>query len=291
MSGKTLDLPHLRTSLVSDLPVRFLPSLLVSGLLLASSAAAAPFTAFRDGETFTYRVGFAFFSHAGDIIISAKDDRSEGRDHVLVTTDTRSNGFVRGLYAFDNLAVVRIDRPTSRLLEVRDTGADPKRATDNRLEIDYTQRLACYTDKVRPEKSLNTPLPEGDPIDLISALVQTREWNLKPGEHRDVVVNFEEEFYELAIYADHYEEVRTPLGRYKTLVLIPVMEKNPKGLFKRGGQIKVWIAQDGSRLPVKMQLKLKIGSATLLLAKYDGAAPGNAPATAPATKPGTESTE
>jgi hypothetical protein len=69
------------------------------------------------------------------------------------------------------------------------------------------------------------------------------------------------------------------------------MEKNPKGLFKRGGQIKVWIAQDGSRLPVKMQLKLKIGSATLLLAKYDGAAPGNAPATAPATKPGTESTE
>ncbi len=265
-----------------------LPILLLT-LALTARASAAPFTAFADGERFTYRVGFAIFSHAGDIIISAQDDHTEGRNQVLVTTDTRSNGFVRGLYAFDNKAVVRIERPTSRLLEVVDTGADPKRATDNRLEIDYAQRVAKYTDNVRPGKSLTAPLPPGDPIDLISALVQTREWNLKPGEHRDVTVNFEEEFYELAIYADHYEEVRTPLGRYQTLVLIPVMEKNPKGLFKRGGQIKVWIAQDGSRLPVKMQLKLKIGAATLLLSKYE--APGAAQDAAPAAKAGTESTD
>ena len=47
------------------------------------------------------------------------------------------------------------------------------------------------------------------------------------------------------------------------------MEKNPKGLFKRGGEIKVWIAQDGSRLPVKMQLKLNFGSATLSLSGYE----------------------
>jgi hypothetical protein len=46
------------------------------------------------------------------------------------------------------------------------------------------------------------------------------------------------------------------------------MEKDPKGLFKRGGEIKVWIAQDGSRLPVKMQLQLKFGSATLSLSGY-----------------------
>jgi hypothetical protein len=62
--------------------------------------------------------------------------------------------------------------------------------------------------------------------------------------------------------------VRTPLGKYKTLVLVPRMEKDPKGLFKRGGEIKVWIAQDGSRLPVKMQLKLKYGTASLLLTEH-----------------------
>ena len=102
--------------------------------------------------------------------------------------------------------------------------------------------------------------------------MQTRAWNLKPGEKCDVVVQFGRDFYELSIYADHFEEVSTPRGTFQTLVLIPRMESNAKGMFKKGGEIKVWIAQDETRLPVKMQLKLNFGAATLLLSKYQ--APG-----------------
>jgi hypothetical protein len=62
--------------------------------------------------------------------------------------------------------------------------------------------------------------------------------------------------------------VATPLGTYQTLLIVPRMEKNPKGIFKQGGQFKVWISQSGQKLPVKMQLKLAFGSATLLLTDY-----------------------
>ncbi len=243
--------------------------ILASLCLFLVSASAAPFTAFRDGEAFTYKVGFAFFTHAGDIVISAHDDRSAHRDLVRITTDTRSNGLVRSLYAFDNKAEVVIDRATSRLQSVKESGADPKHATDTEFVVDYAKRTARYTDRVRTDRSAEVPLPPGDPVDLISALVQTRDWNLQPGQKRNVVVQFGSDFYELVLEADHYEEVRTPLGTFNTLVLIPRMEKNPKGLFKNGGEIKVWIAQNGTHLPVKMQLKLKFGSATLLLSKYD----------------------
>ena len=65
----------------------------------------------------------------------------------------------------------------------------------------------------------------------------------------------------------------TPLGTYKTLVLVPRMEKDAKGLFKKGGEIKVWISQDASSLPVKMQLKLNFGTATLLLSGYKKSEP------------------
>ena len=41
-------------------------------LALASLGYAAPFTAFRDGESFTYRVSFAIFPHAGDLTIAAR---------------------------------------------------------------------------------------------------------------------------------------------------------------------------------------------------------------------------
>ncbi len=42
-------------------------------------------------------------------------------------------------------------------------------------------------------------MPEGDPSDLILALIQTRYWNLKPGQKRDALVIFKDQFYPLTI--------------------------------------------------------------------------------------------
>ncbi len=245
-------------------------------LCLPGLAVAAPFTAFRDGESFTYKVSFLLFTHAGNLTIAAHDQKLDGNEVMSVTTDTRSRGIVRSLYAFDNKAEVVIDKKTGRMLSVKESGADPKRATDTSITFDYPNHTAAYTDRVRPERSTIIPIPEGNPVDLISALVQTRDWNLKPGEKRDLLVQFGRDFYPLAIYADHLEEVRTPLGTYQTLVLIPRMEKNPQGLFKKGGEIKVWISQDASNLPVRMQLKLNFGTATLLLSDYQAPAAATA---------------
>jgi hypothetical protein len=254
---------------IGAVPVRVKISHFILLLSLPLAAMAAPFTAIGDGEKLTYKVGFAIFGHAGDITIAGKNEANDGKDLARITVDTRSRGMVRGLYEFDSKAEAVIDRPTGRLLTVHETGADPKRPIDNDFKVDYEKRVATYTDRVRTGRSAEIPLPEGgDPLDLISALVQTREWNLKPGEKRDVVVQFARDFYAITIHAEGYEEVRTPMGRFKTLVLVPRMEKDPKGLFKRGGEIKVWIAQDEARLPVKMQLKLRFGAATLLLSGY-----------------------
>lgn len=248
--------------------MRFLLLLYLILMLGTPVGRAAPFTAFRDGETFTYRAGFAIFGRAGEIVIAAHDGQKNGAEVMTVTTDTRTRGFVRNFYAFDNKAEVVIEKATGRMLQVKESGADPKRATDTEMVFDYGTHMAKYTDRVRTEQTAEIPLPEGNPMDLISALVQTRDWNLKPGDKRDLLVQFGRDFYPLTITAEAYEEVRTPLGTYQTLVLVPRMEKDPKGLFKKGGEIKVWISQDLSNLPVKMQLKLSFGAATLLLSEY-----------------------
>ncbi|MEI7800069.1 MAG: DUF3108 domain-containing protein [Opitutaceae bacterium] len=248
--------------------MRLLVKIILISFWLIGISHAAPFTAFRDGESFTYRVSFAIFPHAGDLTIAAHAEEKAGAPIIRVTTNTKSHGIVRQLYAFDNQAEVVIDQVSGRMLRVRESGADPKRATDTEITFNYATRTADYTDRVRPQRSVKIMIPEGNPVDLISALVQTRDWHLQPGMKRDLLVQFGREFYLLSIYADHYEEVSTPLGVYQTLVLIPRMESNPKGLFKKGGEIKVWIAQDNSNLPVKMQLKLNFGAATLLLSEY-----------------------
>jgi len=40
-----------------------------------------------------------------------------------------------------------------------------------------------------------------------------------------------------------------------------------KNLFKNQGDMQIWISDDERRLPVKIQIKMKFGSMTLLLKK------------------------
>jgi hypothetical protein len=135
--------------------------------------------------------------------------------------------------------------------------------------FDYAKATADYTSMFNPERNAILPLPAGDPFDLIMSLVQTRTWNLKPGEQRDALVLFDNEFYELTLHALRYEEMRTPLGTFNTLVLEPRMEKTePKGMFKRGSTVCVWISQDDRRLPVRFQVDFKFGAGVATLINY-----------------------
>ena len=62
------------------------------------------------------------------------------------------------------------------------------------------------------------------------------------------------------------------------------MEKTPpKGMFKRGSTVRVWIAQDAHRLPVKFEVEFKIGTGTATLEAYE--APAAAGSHAPDSRP------
>jgi hypothetical protein len=116
-------------------------------------------------------------------------------------------------------------------------------------------------------------IPSGNPTDLIMGLLQTRSWDLQPGQKRDVLVLFDDDFYELTIHMARYEDVQTKMGRFKTIVLEPRMDKTPpKGMFKRGSSVRVWIAQNNHRLPVKFEVEFKIGTGTATLESYQGPA-------------------
>ena len=59
------------------------------------------------------------------------------------------------------------------------------------------------------------------------------------------------------------ETIRTNLGTFNCKVIRPYREG--KNLFKNQGDMQIWISDDRKRLPVKIQIKMKYGSMTLLL--------------------------
>lgn len=59
------------------------------------------------------------------------------------------------------------------------------------------------------------------------------------------------------------EEIETPLGRFKTVVIKPILKS--EGIFARTGDMFIWLTDDERRIPVLMKSKVKIGSITATL--------------------------
>lgn len=249
----------------------FVRILCLLSLLMTTARAEDAELALRDGEQLTFRVAWGVFGNAGEIKIRAAAETNDGAPFLGVTTSTSTRGVLRRLFPFNAQAESIYDLRTNRLTVHTESSASNKKKTNLALEFNYEKSEMRVTDFVESEKNQTLPLPPGNPKDLISSLVQTRNWDLKPGEKRDMNVLFEEELYELTIHAVRYEKLKTSLGTFDTIMYEPRMEKTPpKGMFKRGSAVHVWISQDGQRLPVRFEVEFKFGAGVATLVAHEG---------------------
>lgn len=224
--------------------------------------------ALADGESLRFRVRWGLFTNAGEITVSAEAQQTAGLPEIRIVTHTNTRGFVRGLYLFDGDGESVFDARDGRLLAISTSSTSAKKNTKTMAVFDYPANTVRYVDYVRTERSENLEIPAGNPMDLITCLIETRRWDLKPGERSQATVMFDKDFYDITIIAEGVERIRTPLGEFDALVLRPTMEENPRGLFKRGGRVRVWISQDERRLPVQFEVGMKFGTGTATLTEY-----------------------
>ena len=232
--------------------------------------AAPPALALGDGETLTYHVSWVIVPGAGLIKVGARAVRDpEGRPQMRITTTTSTRGLAWLLLPFKAEAESLYDVASGRLLWLGETSDTRGRKAADTVVFDYRNRRAEFTASQPPEPTRLLPLPPGDPTDLITCLLLARTWDLQPGQSHDALVLFGDEFYELTIHALAIESVSTNLGDFETVLLEPRMEKTPpKGMFKRGSTVKVWISRDARRLPVRFQVSFNFGSGLATLADY-----------------------
>jgi uncharacterized protein DUF3108 len=243
-------------------------SLLIFLLSTAALFGQNTSVALGDGETLRYKVRWGIFLNAGEITVSAHADEMVGLPEMRITTHTNTRGLVRGLYLFDGDGESVFDSRDGRLLMISAWSTSSKKNTKTMAVFDYAKDQVKYVDYLRPERSEILPLPSGNAMDLITSLIETRRWDLKPGDRSPATVMFDKEFYDIVIVADSIEHVHTPLGEFDALVLRPTMDENPKGIFKRGGHVRVWISQDDRHLPVQFEVGMKFGTGIAMLSEY-----------------------
>ncbi|MBM3864350.1 MAG: DUF3108 domain-containing protein [Verrucomicrobia bacterium] len=234
--------------------------LIAAALLSAAALPGVSALPVLPGEELQYRVAWALLPGAGEIRLSAERREDPAGPRLRVLTHTRTLGLARMLLPFEARATADFTLADGRLRWLREETRQRGEQRAHHVAFDYAAGHALWTPEDATDATLALPIPPGDPADMILGLLRTRDWNLEPGGQRDALVLFNDEFYELTIHCVGRETVSSSLGTFSTRVLEPRMEKTaPKGMFRRGGTVRVWIAENRRRLPVRFSVEFKVG--------------------------------
>lgn len=257
---------------------------LLAAVLIAAPSLPAAGPPLRNGERLVYRVSWAILPVAGRITVTGQSTAEpDGTPVFSAITETETRGLARLILPFSARAQSVYAVPSGALLFYAEASRTRDKQAYHSMTFDYANRTVAYLDRTDPQKSRTLDLPPGEPMDLIDCLLSARSWHLRPGQSHDVLCFFEDQFYPLTIHAIGEEVVDTPLGLFNTVVLEPRMEHTPpKGMFRKGGAVRVWIARDDPRqLPVQFQVQFKFGAGVATLSDYR---PGAAAAVPPTVR-------
>lgn len=240
----------------------------LAAALLLPCASALPLS---DGEELVYNVAWVVVP-SGRIIISAHASSDpRGRRLLEVQTKTETTGLAHMLLPFEAWANSVYDIASGRLIRFEESSKMRGKTARRTMSFDYGRHVIVSVDRDKPSPEV-IPFPAGrSPLDLINCVMESPQWHLQPGQTRDIFVFFEKVFYPLTIHAIDYENVNTPgFSSTPALLMEPRMEETPpKGMFKRGGTVKVWVGDwEGRQLPLRFQVGFKFGTGTATLTEF-----------------------
>ena len=120
-------------------------------------------------------------------------------------------------------------------------------------------------------EEFDEPIPEGA-VDDVSFLYFLRLAPLEVGQRYEFERFFKEKGNPIVIEVLRRERIRTPSGRYETVVLRPTVRTGE--LFKEGSDAEVYVTDDDRRLPVRMRVKAPMGTLNLYLTDFGLGSPG-----------------
>ena len=94
--------------------------------------------------------------------------------------------------------------------------------------------------------------------DLFSALYYARRHEFFIGAKYQSVVGDNDRIKEVQVRVERSEQVTTPLGRFPTWRLNTIALVG--GLFKEGGQFRMWLTADDRKVPVQFEAKVSLGT-------------------------------
>lgn len=211
---------------------------------------------FKAGESLRFSVQYGFI-HAGSAWLEVPEVANwHGHPSWRLVARAESNRFFDKMYKVRNRIESlwdRSDRFSWRYFEDRHEG----KFTANDTIVFEPDSL-----RMRYKNGQSYPVP-GPVQDALSSFYMTRFQALPIGGFVRFSYHASRKTAPMEVKVLGRETVKTPAGRFKCIVVEPLLKAG--GIFKNKGRLVIWLTDDDRRIPVLMKSKVKIGSVKVVL--------------------------
>jgi len=242
--------------------------LLLSALaltLMPSTGSAREVTAFEPGERLVYVLKLAGIP-AGDSVMEVMNGELNGVPLYRVISTATSRTFVDLLYKVRDhyeTYINPVDGLTRKYVFNMREGSKRK----NRILL-FDQEGLKVTRISGKKGNYQTTVFEIPPCtqDSLSAFYALRNEKLKVGDSLTYRVFDSRKNWELVIDVIAVEEIKVKAGEFRTVVVHPKLKF--EGIFRRKGELHVYLTDDKWHIPVLMKSRVKVGTVDAELVSF-----------------------
>ncbi len=242
----------------------------LSGLFIlistASGATADNSPPFHAGERLEFNVYFEFIlgGHASMAIEEVVDFNGKSAYHFV--SKARSTKTVDFFYKVRDRVESwwDIDGKFSRRFSKR--LREGRHKYDRQVNYFPEDSLAIAVDR-KKDNVPDTLSIQSSVQDILSAFYKTRTYDLNPGEVIGILTEDDGKIYELQVHVLRKEQVEVKAGTFDCVVVEPRLKTS--GLFRKEGQMEIWLTDDEIKMPVLMKSRLYFGRVWAKLQNFD----------------------
>ncbi len=214
-------------------------------------------------QTLTYSVDWRVFP-AGIAILHFES--AGDRENLTASADTI--GAINLLFHVSDRFQSSFDRAKGCTYDFNKQTIEGRRKVNSTLHLDYAQNRAILDEKnlvTRQTKHVESTAP-ACLTDLLTGVYYASSQPIALGHNFVIPVFDNMRVVPVTMKIEGREEIRTPLGVFKTLRVQPTADA---GVVKNRGNIWIWYTDDEQHLPVQMRARLFWGTITFRLIGND----------------------
>lgn len=193
----------------------------------------------------------------GSVELEAKNEN----DEVHITLRTKSNAALSGIYSVDNVMETRHLAGNFIITKIRQH--EGSFSSDIGFTIFLRDKRVFWIDRIR-NRYLNETIPNSEVLDTLSSFYYLRNRSLQVGKTEILHIYDGDIYAPVPIEVLRQEEVRLRnLKKVDSLLLRHVKQKG--GIFRKTGDMMIWLTNDENKVPVKLETTTPFGKVTVEL--------------------------